>query len=116
MNEVKETAIALRNEILRSKEITTQADISDVFISAEFIISSLAFLIGPIADMEQAYRKLIAEGIKDGSHAKAEAMAKASDEYKEWRKYVGLYELGHEQVMLLKKFRDDLQREYQRSS
>ena len=79
-------------------------------MSAETIVSCLSFLIAPIADLEQKYR-ILALPTEDESNAGAEARAKASDEYKEWRKYSALYDLGHEQIMLLKKFREDLTRE-----
>lgn len=112
---MKQLAVELRNEIARSKELTTNTDISDVFLSAEFIISGLASLIGFIAELEQRYRQVVVKHMLEGSHARAEAIAKSGDEYKEWRKFKDLYDLAHEQVMLLKKFRDDLQREYQRT-
>lgn len=110
--ETKELAVELRNEIARAKQLTTNSDVHEIFISAENIISTLSFLISPIADMEMAYRKKIVEYMLEDSHAKAEAKAKASEEYKEWRKFTALYDLAHEQLMLLKKFREDLQKEY----
>lgn len=116
MNEkdVLETAINLRNEIAKAQKITSDTDIHTVFLSAEYIISCLSYLISPIADMEQKYRiKAIPDA--EQSNSAAEAIAKSSNEYKEWRKYAALYELGHEQINLLKKFRDDLQKEYQRA-
>lgn len=113
MDEIKQTAIMLRDEIAKAQELTSDTDIHTVFLSAETIISCLSYLISPIAEMEQKYRMLcIAK--EDESHAAAEARAKASNEYKEWRKYSALYELGHEQIMLLKKFREDLSRERSR--
>ncbi len=108
--DVKETAILLRNEIAKAQKITSDTDIHTVFLSAELIIGCLSYLISPIADMEQKYRQLAIPNPQQ-SNAAAEAIAKASNEYKEWRKYAALYELGHEQIMLLKKFREDLQRE-----
>jgi len=118
--DIKETAILLRNEIAKSQNLTSDVDLHTIFLSAETIVSCLSFLISPIADMEQKYRQKIVElifvpGAKERSHAQAEAMAKASDEYKDWRKYSALYELGHEQIMLLKKFREDLSNERVRS-
>lgn len=111
--EVKEAAIELRGEIIKANEITSNTDIHEVFLSAERIISWLAYLISPIADMEQAYRQKAIPN-QEQSNAAAEAIAKASDEYKEWRKYSALYDLGHEQVMLLKKFKENLELEKRR--
>lgn len=108
--DIQETAMLLRNEVAKSQKITSDVDLHTIFLSAEMIISCLSYLISPIADKEQKYRQLIVARMVDGdSHASAESKAKASDEYKEWRKYAALYDLGHEQIMLLKKFREDLQ-------
>lgn len=113
---ILQTAILLRNEIAKSQNLTSDVDLHTVFLSAETIISCLSYLISPIAQMEQDYRKKIVEYLeKDESAAAAEAKAKASDEYRDWRKYSALYELGHEQIMLLKKFREDLSNERVRS-
>lgn len=106
-DDVKNAGKELVNEIGRASSITSDTDIHEIFMSAERIISWLAYLIGPIADMEQRYR-MLAIPSKDQSNASAEAIAKASNEYKDWRKFTALYELGHEQLMILKKFRDDL--------
>jgi hypothetical protein len=117
MNEkdLKETALMLRDEIAKAKDLTSDVDIDAVFFSAETIISCLSYLISPIADMEQAYRRIVRDRlIAEDSNAKAEAIAKASEEYKSWKKYSALYDLGHEQVMVLKKFRDNLALERRR--
>lgn len=109
-HDVKETAIVLRDEIAKAQHLTSDVDVHTIFMSAETIVSCLSYLISPIADMEQKYRILCIA--KEGeSNAAAESRAKASEEYKEWRKYSALYDLGHEQIMLLKKFREDLSRE-----
>jgi hypothetical protein len=52
------------------------------------------------------------DGMKIGL---AEAHAKAGEEYVLWRKLEGVYELGQEQIMLLKRFGPSLKKEYQRS-
>lgn len=111
--DIKETAVMLRNEIGKAQELTSDVDLHTVFLSAETIISCLSYLISPIAEMEQKYRAMVVGEMSkpDTSVAKAEAVSKASDEYKNWRKHLMLYELGHEQVLLLKKFRDDLSKE-----
>jgi len=114
MNDYKETAKFLLSEIASAKNLISNSDMNGVFMSAENLISSLAYLITPLAELEQAYRKE-AMTIESESQAKAEARAKASDTYKEWRKLDNLINLSHEQVMLLKKFRDDLAMEKQRS-
>ncbi len=108
--DIKKTALMLRDEIARASQLTSDVDLNEIFLSAETIVSCLSYLISPIADMEQKYRLLAIPGA-DESNAAAEAIAKASNEYKEWKKYSALYELGHEQIMLLKKFREDLSKE-----
>lgn len=118
MNEkdIKETAILLRDEIAKAQQITTDTDIHSVFLSAETIVSCLSYLISPIADMEQKYRTRIVVFMESGdSHAAAEAKAKAENEYKDWRKYSALYDLGHEQIMLLKAFGKNQNLEFKRN-
>ena len=106
-NEYKKVAQHLVNEIGRAKELTGNVDMNEVFMSVEYIIADLAYLIKPLADLEQVYRK---ESLPLGeeSQAKAEARAKAGDNYKEWRKLDDLMKLAHEQIMVLKKFREDI--------
>lgn len=110
--EYKETAKFLLTEIAKAGDLIKN-DMNGIFMSAESIISSLAYLITPLAELEQAYRRE-ATPIQDESQARAEARAKAGDIYKEWRKLDNLIELSKEQIMLLKKFRDDLAMEKQR--
>lgn len=113
-NEYKKVAQHLVNEIGRAKELTNNVDMNEVFMSVEYIIADLAYLIKPLADLEQAFRKNVLDNMaliineKPMSHAHAESMAKAGDEYKEWRKLDDLMELAREQIMVLKKFREDL--------
>lgn len=113
--EIEQLAIDLRNTIGEARKFTDSTHFNDIFISAETIIGTLAYLISPIMLLEQKYRELVVSMMAEGdSHAKAEAKAKASTEYVEWKKYQMLYELGHEQVMLLKKFKDKLTDEFNR--
>jgi len=109
-HDIKETALLLRDEMAKATKLTSDVSLHTVFLSAETIISCLSYLISPIAEMEQRYRLIVVTKMTepDMSHARAEAYAKSTDEYKEWRKYSALYDLGHEQLMLLKKFRNDL--------
>jgi hypothetical protein len=54
--------------------------------------------------------------LNDGmSAAAAETHAKATDEYVQWKKLEGVYDLGHEQIMLLKRFGPLLEEEYKRT-
>ena len=103
----KDTARFLLGEIANAKNLVSKNDIHGIFISAENIISSLAYLITPLAELEQAYR-IEALPKEEESQAKAEARAKAGDIYKEWRKLVNLMDLAKEQLMILKKFKEDL--------
>lgn len=74
----------------------------------------MATLIGPLMDAETAYRQKIKAYMQDGaSNAKAEAYAKAEEEYKTWKKIEHVYELAKEQIMLIKKFGTYLQGEKQ---
>lgn len=116
----------LVNEIGASRELTSNTDVNDIFLSAEKIIGLLAYLIKPLADLEQEYRKealpiiITRPLMKDGvtliqereSQSAAEARAKAGEIYKEWRKLDNLMKLSHEQLLILKKFRDDLSAEF----
>ena len=112
--DIKETAILLRDEIAKAQKLTNNVDIHEVFLSAETIVSCLSYLISPIADMEQRYRKLAIPS-EEESNAAAEARAKASDEYKEWRKYERLYSLGEEQIKVLKAFSKNVNLEFKRT-
>lgn len=112
----EELALELRAEIGKARDITSDTDFSQVFLSAETIIGILAYLISPVQTLEQQYRQIILNNIATGdSVAKAEAKAKASQEYSDWKKMEKLCDLGHEQVLLLKKFANKLESEYDRS-
>lgn len=114
--EALEEAKIVLSLIAKSKNYSEVKDFNSLFLDAESIISSLAYLIGPLRDQEQEYRSLIVKFTDQGdSHAKAEAKAKASDEYKFFKKLEDVYELAKEQVMILKKFKGDLEAEYKRS-
>lgn len=114
--EVKHTAQDLLSIIVKSKKYTELNDFHSLFMDAESIVSGLAFLIGPLREQEQRYRMLLVKHMNDGdSHAKAEAKAKASPEYMAFRKIEDVVELAKEQIMLLKKFKGDLELEYKRS-
>lgn len=116
MTDVTETAKIVLAEVARAKQFTQSQNIGAIFLSSETIISGLAYLLGAKLEAEQAYRIKRVKCINDGmSAAAAETHAKASDEYKAWRKLEGVYELGHEQIMLLKRFGPLLEAEYKRS-
>lgn len=111
--ETKQVCRDLVNEIGKAQSLTNNFDLNEVFLSVENIISSLAYLIKPKADLEQLYR-LEAMPREEESQAKAEARAKTTDSYKDWRKLVDIYELAHEQIMILKKFKEDIALEKKR--
>lgn len=114
--EITELALQLRTLIGKSREITDQTSFNEAFIMAEQILGTLAYLISPIMLLEQRYRQKVAMYLESGDTAsKAEIKAKALDEYMEWRKYSQLYDLGHEAILLLKKFKNKLDDEYTRS-
>lgn len=114
--EITELALELRALIGKSRDITDSTSFNEVFIMAEQILGTLAYLISPIMLLEQRYRQKVVEYMNEGDSAtKAASRAKATDEYVEWRKYEQLYDLGHEAIMLLKKFKTKLEDEYQRN-
>jgi len=88
-----------------------------IFNAAQKIIAFQSFLIGPISDLEQSYRRIVTSCIADGmSNAASDAHAKASDDYKAWRKIERVYSLADEQIKLLKKFSDKMSTDYQNSN
>lgn len=116
MTDVNETAKLILAEVASAKGFTEARNIGAVFLSAETIISGLAYLVGPMLDAEQVYRQKRLSYINDGmTAAAAEAHAKATDEYKYWRKLEHVYDLGEQQTQLLKKFGPLLEAEYKRS-
>lgn len=101
--------------IIRGKDYSKIKDMNTLFWDAESIISTMAYLIKPLMDSEQTYRKLSVAYMEAGdSHAKAEAKAKCSDEYNDYKKNQMVYDLANEQVMLIKKFGTELKMEYNR--
>ena len=111
-----ELATELRDVIAKARNYSDVTDAHEIFMDAETIIGTLAFLISPIACLEQTYKMMIVEFMEDGdSNAKAKSKAEASDSYRDWKKLKAIYELGEQQLMLLKKFKDDLNSEYARS-
>jgi hypothetical protein len=116
MSDVLKTAKVVLTEVARAKEFTETKQIGEIFLSAETIVSGLAYLLGAKLDAEKAYRvkrqSFIAQGM---TAAAAEAQAKASDEYILRRKLEGVYDLGEQQIMLLKKFGPMLEDEYRRA-
>lgn len=113
--EIQQLCEDLRSEIGHAKELSTTTDIHSVFMSVETIIGIMAYLISPLVVMESKFNTLVKQLESEGkSHASAETVAKTSEEYAEWKKVRLLYELGNEQVKVLKKFTQRLGEEYQR--
>ncbi len=113
--EVKDAAKQMLTVIAEARRSSETQDFHSMFLGAENIISYQAYLISPLMDLEQAYRRKVVEYMDTDSAAKGEAKAKASDEYKDWKKLEKAYDLGNEQIMLLKKFKDNLEMEYRNS-
>jgi len=114
--EITQLATELRNDIGRFRQITDQTSFNEAFILAANIQGTLSYLISPLMLLEQRYRqKVIEHKDKGNSSAAARDLAMAGEEYIEWKKYEMLYELGHQTVLLCKKFRDKLEDEYARS-
>ncbi|MGY3406077.1 hypothetical protein ACVWZV_002190 [Bradyrhizobium sp. GM5.1] len=111
-----ETAKVVLKEVGRAKMFYSSRQMNEIFLSAETIVSGLAHLLSAKLDAEQQYRIKRQGNIQDGmTAAAAEAHAKATDEYIYWRKLEGVYDLGEQQIQLLKKFGPLLEAEYKRS-
>src|SRR5437588_11724523 len=116
MNDIDETAKVVLSEIASAKHFTQTQQIGEIFLSAETIISGLAYLLSAKLEAEQAYRIKRQSHINEGmTAAAAEAHAKATNEYIRWRKLEGVYDLGEQQIQLLKKFGPLLEAEYKRA-
>src|SRR5262245_8930961 len=116
MSDALDTAKLVLGEVARAKHFTETKQIGEIFLSSETIVSALAYLTGPMLDAEHVYRLKRQSYIADGmTAAAAEANAKASEEYIYWRKLEMAYELGQEQINILKKFGPLLENEYRRS-
>lgn len=113
--EVLKLAIDLRDQIGEARNYTQATDAFEIFMDAESIVGTLSFLISPLMELETLYRQKVVEFMDGGdSAAKADAKAKATNEYKEWRKLQMIIELAQEQIMLCKKFKDSIEMEYKR--
>jgi len=117
MNEnVRGTAKLILSEIVSLKQGVKGNDSHGLLISLETLMAALASLTGPLVDLEMAYRNKLKEHIltpevdgKSMSQSKAEVLAKAGDEYKDWQKILKVYELAQEQVLVIKKFSDKIE-------
>ncbi len=107
--EYTKLALELRAMIGKARTISDTTDFNEVFTSAENIIGTLSYLISPLVELERAYRMKVVEYMNsDDSAAKAEAKGRATEEYATFKKLQMLYDLGSEQIKLLKKFHDKL--------
>ncbi|HLH93564.1 MAG TPA: hypothetical protein VKW08_00455 [Xanthobacteraceae bacterium] len=114
--QVSETAKIVLGEVAKAKHFTETGQLNEIFLSAETIISGLAYLLSAKVEAEQQYRLKRVKCLNDGmTAAAAEAHAKASDEYVYWQKLEGVYDLGVQQTQLLKKFGPLLDDEYRRT-
>ena len=114
--DVEQTCKEILSEIGMARRFTEVKTYHELFISAETIISQLAFLLGPLMDAEVAFLKKVREYNEGGlSVAAAEVKAKTEEEYLWWKKIKGTYELADSQILLIKKFADKLQGEFIRS-
>lgn len=110
-----ETAKIILKEVDNAKRFVINSKMSELFLSSEVLMSAMASLLGPVVDLESAYRKKMKQYIlsleenKPMSLAKAELLAKADDEYKNWQKIKMVYDLAQEQVMVIKKFADKIE-------
>lgn len=115
---VKATEYAgeLRKTVSEARDYSKSATHHDLFIMAETIIGTLAFLIAPMLEWEHRYRELKVKYIDEGnSVAQADAKARASTEYRKYREIKMTYDLADEAQKMIKKFSDKLELEYQRT-
>ncbi len=104
----------VREVIARASDYS-RVNPNEVFMDMESLISSLAYLISPKIEAESAFRREVVKHIEKGeSVAGAEARAKCGDAYITWKKLEALYLLAEEQIKICKKFKDNLEAEYQR--
>ena len=110
--ETRQLVDDLQEALSRAKDYS-KVSIHDVFLDAEAIIATMSYIIKPMFELENQYRNIIANKVLQGdSNAKAESLAKASEIYRDWRYISEMYELSKEQVMLLKKFKTELEGEF----
>lgn len=111
--EETQVLVDLKSQIYSAKRYTEARNPHDLFIDAENIIGNMAYVSGIMLEFEHEYMKL-KNGYCEGgdSVARADTKAQASDVYLNYRKMKSLYELGNEQVLLLKKFQSVIEMEY----
>jgi len=110
--EVETTCKEILAEI-RSISFSTPSSVNELFFSAERLRGHLAYLGGPKLDAEQIYHQKVLYHVEDGdSVAKAQARSKAGDEYKTWKKIEMVCAQAESQILLLKKFKEDLAIEF----
>ena len=111
-----ETAKDMLEVIRQGKDHSKIKDYNTLFFDAESIVGAMAWLVGPMLEAEQDYRKLVIAYMESGDkHNAAETKAKVSDVYKDYKKIESAYKLADEQIKLLKKFASLLQDEYRRT-
>lgn len=102
----------LERLIVSSMKITDTTSVFSVFSKTQEIISYITYLSPKMIGYESMYRVKYVSFIEEGdSVAKAEAKAKASSEYKTWKRYEAAINNGYEQINILKKFQDKLSSE-----
>ena len=116
MEPEEEKAYSQLMQILTKKFDYSATDFHEIYIDVETIKSLLAFLIDPKTKLEQAYRQKVIEFIDQGkSHSESETRAKAAEEYRKYRKLESSMNLGEELIRIRKKFKDTLEREFNRN-
>ena len=113
-NETRDVCVLIRDEL--KMDFSRPQSLHVIFTSAETLIAALASLTSPLIELESAYHNDVRGYIEDGKSATAaEALAKAGEAYKDWKKVKMIYELAQEQIMLLKKFHSAIEDEYART-
>jgi len=111
-----EYARELRTTIAEARDYSQSMATNDLFMTAEKIIGTMAFLITPLLEFEHRFREEKVKYIDEGSSAAAaEAKAQAGENYKNYRQIKMTYDLADEAQKMIKKFSSQLEGEYKRS-
>lgn len=107
--QVMDKALDLVREVRLTRDVPKSPD--QMFEEAQELMALSAFLAPKEIQAESEYNEVVATFVENESKAKAEVLAKRSEEYKNWRLLKRVSELIIEEIHLIKKFSDRLNRE-----
>lgn len=101
------------NKIYSLKNFSTVQDNRTLFQNGQELISFKAWITAKKLAYESLYREKRAGYIREGSSAAAaEQEAKISPEYRAFKYLESVHSLCDDQIMLIKKFKEDLSSEF----